>query len=253
MLSKHSLPASLSGIESLNFSMYWNAIKDKIQDLYNVGYKISLYQQKLGTTIYNLKQKGDLQRVELLQDEVRKVNDDLQKYWKVKGYLDKYLPEWMKASQPGTAVSSSVTSNASEVKSIVEVKPKQEYQLYQPKTFTEEVTGWVKSWFGLGQLPMIVLGAASLAALAYVVNTGMALVQDYMFKVKVLDAVEQKILTPEQGADVIKSGQAPPGVLERVVTGIGTNVGTIALIGVILFVGFYAYGIKKAGSTVVGG
>jgi hypothetical protein len=253
MLSTSRLPGTVDGIEMSQFAMYWKAIKDKIQDLYNVGYQISLYQQRLGTTIYNLKQKGDLQRAALLDDEVKKANDDLQKWWKVKGYLDQYLPEWMKvASEPGAKAITSVTSNSVEVQSVKEVKPKVSYQTYQEPTITEQVTGWVKSWFGLGQLPIIVLGAASLAALAYVVNTGMALLQDYAFKSKVLTAIEQKVLTPEQGADVIKSGQAPPGVLEKVVEGIGTNVGTVLLIGGLLFAGFYMYGMKKAGDTIIG-
>lgn len=72
---------------------YWDTVKRNIQAIKDTGYQISLYQQKLGVAKSMLVAKND-PRKNLLDDEIRKVQDDLDKWWKVKGYIDTHMPQW---------------------------------------------------------------------------------------------------------------------------------------------------------------
>jgi hypothetical protein len=177
-----SRPSNVSGLDMFNFSSYWNTIKNKINELQQLGYTISLHQQKLGVAYSSLKARGRDDVAEQLQDEIAKTQDDLNKWWKVKGYIDTYLPEWAKADQPGAVV----TNN-------------------------------------LSVLP-VVMGAAAIAALAYVVNTGMALLQDYAFKSKLTAAVIEQKMTSGQAAEIL-SVPREKGVIEEVVSKVGTGLG----------------------------
>lgn len=183
MYSYERMPGStLAGLDMFNFSSYWQTVKNKINELQGLGYQISLHQQKLGVAYSNLKAKGRDDLAAQLQDEIAKTQDDLNKWWKVKGYIDKYLPEWMKADQPEAKVVNS-----------------------------------------LSVLP-IILGAAAIAALAYVVNTGMALLQDYSFKSQLTAAIIEGKMTSGQAAEVL-SVPREKGVLEEVVGKVGTGLG----------------------------
>src|SRR5688572_7287170 len=105
MYSFTRLPAShLEGLDMFNFNSYWNAIKNKIGELQGLGPKISAYQQRIATAQYNLRARGQENYAVALDDELRKINDDLQKWWKVKSRLDTYLPEWVNAANQGGTV-----------------------------------------------------------------------------------------------------------------------------------------------------
>lgn len=173
---------------------YWQTIKNKIKELQGLGAVISAHQQKLGIAYTNLVNRGRQDLADLLKDEAAKANDDLQKWWKVKGYIDTYLPQWVKLesneviTQPGSGVSA---------------------------------------------VPFILAGMA-LTALAYVVNVGMALLQDYAFKSKLTSAIIEGKMTSGQAADVL-SIPRDEGVFEKVIgkvgVGLGVGVPTALLIG----------------------
>jgi hypothetical protein len=190
------------------FSMrsYWNAIKGRIAELQGLGTEISNYQQKLGVAYTRLVAKGRQDLADLLNDELAKVQDDLNKWWTVKGYIDSYLPEWAKLDE------GAVTSPTS----------------------------------GVGVVPFILAGMA-LVALAYVVNTGMALLQDYAFKRSLTaDVIAQKI-TSGQAKDIL-SVPRDEGILEKVVSNVGIGVGvgipTVLLVGGGLYL-LFATGMLK--------
>lgn len=197
MISYARLPgSSLAGLDMFNFSSYWNAIKNKIAELQALGPVISVHQQKLGVARYNLLQRGRADLASLLDDEIKKVQDDLDKWWRVKGYIDKYLPEWAKADQP----SGGVVNN-------------------------------------LSVLP-VVLGVASIAALAYCVNVGMALLQDYALKRSLTTDVIEKKITSGQAADILSVPRESSAVaetiqktVEAVGSGIGFGIPTALLVG----------------------
>lgn len=174
--------SALQGLDLFNFSSYWNALKNKIAQLQGLGYQISLYQQKLGVAHNRLQAQGRADLTAQLGDEIKKVEDDLAKWWRVKGYIDKYLPEWVKAETSG---------------------------------------GPIKS--NLSALP-VVLGATAIAALAYVVNTGLALLQDYSFKTNLTASVIEGKMTSGQAAEIL-SVPKEKGILEQVVGNVGTTVG----------------------------
>ena len=77
---------------------YWAVVKGKIKELQGLGYQISLHQQKLGVAKSILVARNDPHK-NALDDEIRKTQDDLDKWWKVKGYMDTYLPQWMKLDE----------------------------------------------------------------------------------------------------------------------------------------------------------
>jgi hypothetical protein len=192
MLSYQPLPGSLSGqLDGVSFSYYWNAIKDHIQDLYNLGYKISLYQQRMSTNYSTLMAKGKTNEAEVMKQEVLKAQDDLQKWWKVKALMDKWLPKFMQASQQSVAEQQSTT---------------------------------------LGILPLVILGVAGIAALTTSVTVGMALHQDYKFKMGLTQQVADGKITPEQEATILSSTGG--GILGKFSLGLGIGISTMALIGV---------------------
>lgn len=162
------MPATIEGITDLQFHQYWNEIKNKISDLRQLPTMVSSHLQKLGKAVTK---RPELEP--LLSFEIQKAHDDLEKAWKVKGYIDEYLPEWMKAASSQG--------------------PKVEQ---------------------LGALPLLI-GAAALAALAYVVTTGMALYQDYKVKSTLTTAVIEKKMTSGQAADIISSTR-PIGFAEQI-------------------------------------
>lgn len=188
--------SALNGLDMFNVSSYWNALKNKIAELQGLGYQISLYQQRLGVAHTRLVARGRKDLAAQLEDEIRKAQDDLTKWWKVKGYIDTYLPEWMKAA----GASSPVVSN-------------------------------------LSALP-IVLGATAIAALAYVVNTGLALLQDYSFKTHLTETVIEGKMTSGQAAEIL-SVPKEKGVLETVVSNVGTTVGIGLPIALLVGGGLY--------------
>lgn len=197
MISYDRLPgSSLAGLDMFNFNSYWTTIKNKIGELQALGPVISAHQQKLGIAYSSLMSQGKQDIAEQLKDEIAKVQDDLDKWWRVKGYIDKYLPEWMKADQPGAAVVNN-----------------------------------------LSVLP-VVLGVAAIAALAYCVNVGMALLQDYAMKSKLTAAVIEQKLTSGQAAEIL-SVPRPSNAIEETIartaeavgSGIGFGIPTALLVG----------------------
>jgi hypothetical protein len=164
---------------------YWATIKNRIAELQGLGFVISTHQQKIAVAQQNLLKRGEVQWARALDDELAKIQDDLDKWWKVKGYIDTYLPQWMKLdtneviTQPGSAA--------------------------------------------LGIVPFILAGMA-LVALAYVVNTGMALLQDYAFKSQLTTAVIEQKLTSGQAAEIL-SIPKDEGVVAKVIGQVGVGLG----------------------------
>lgn len=210
MISYARLPgSSLAGLDMFNFSSYWGVLKNKINELQALGLVISTHQQKLGVARYNLLQRGKPELAALLDDEIKKVQDDLDKWWKVKGYIDKYLPTWIAADQPSGAIVNN-----------------------------------------LSVLP-IVMGVAAIAALAYCVNVGMALLQDYALKRSLTTDVIEKKITSGQAADILSVPRESSMVaetisktVEAVGSGIGFGIPTALLVGGGLYL-LYTTGMLK--------
>lgn len=110
MLSYSRLPASLSGIDTMQFFQYWNVIKNRIEEFRRLPNTVTDYLIKLGTTVTKLQAKGRQDMADLLKDDIRKTNDDLTKAWKVKNTIDKYLPEWVKVAESGGGVKSNLSA-----------------------------------------------------------------------------------------------------------------------------------------------
>lgn len=254
MYAAQPLAGSLSGIESLNVSMYWNAIKNKIQELRELPTWTTNHAMKLGIAVTNLRARGRHKDVEILETEIRKVNDDIAKAWKVRQYIDKYLPEWMAAINQPTApvvVTGSAAPSVPVVQSSASVPNAKPLPFQTPATTEPSVTGWIKSWFGgggvqgLGVLP-IVLGATAIAALAYVVTTGMAIYQDYVTKKDLTTAVIEGKMTSGQASDILVAARPSESIFGGITKGIGTNIGTIAILGLVGYLAVMYMGSRKA-------
>ena len=187
MYTFQRVPASqgLEGImDMFNAKSYWNVLKGKIAEIQGLGLVITQHLQKLGIAYSALVKRGRQDLADQLSDEVNKANDDLRKWWKVKGYIDKYLPQWMMIDKN------------------TKVGPT-----------------------GVGVIPVVLAGMA-LVALAYCVNTGMALLQDYQFKKILTSAVIEQKMTSGQAAEILSVPKSE-GILEKVVgtVGVGMSIG----------------------------
>jgi hypothetical protein len=210
MYSYRKLPASnqLDGImDMFNMRSYWNALKGKIAEIQGLGLKISTYQQRIAVAQQTLLKRGNTSGAAALGDELLKIQDDLDKWWKVKGYIDSYLPQWVKLDE------GAVTSPTS----------------------------------GVGMVPFVLAGMA-LVALAYCVNVGMALLQDYQFKSQLTQAVIDQKLSTGQMADILSIPKSE-GVFEKVIGTVGVGVGigipTVLLVGGGLYL-LFATGILRS-------
>lgn len=201
MYSYRKLPASnsLEGVFDFGygwswFSQYWNALKGNINELYALGPKIATYFQKISVVQQKLLAQGNTQLAEAMGDELKKIADDMQKWSKVKEYLDTWVPKFVLA----------------------------EKEYVSP-------TGQA-----LGALPLIVFGVAGIAALAFLVNSGLALLQDYAYKTQLTQAVIEQKITTGQMTEIL-SVPREEGVFEKVVSnvGIGAAIGipTVLLVG----------------------
>jgi hypothetical protein len=187
MISYQRLPGRASQ-ESLNgmsdwFGMpsfvrqYWEVVKANIKNIKDTGPKITAYWSR--------------------DDEMKKIADDMQKWSKVNGYIDTYLPQWAGLDQNVTV---------------------------QPGS-------------GVGAVPFIIAGMA-LTALAYVVNVGMALVQDYAFKSQLTQAVIDQKISSGQMTEILSVPKSE-GIFEKVVSTVG--VGAAFGIPTALMIGAGAY------------
>lgn len=163
---------------------YWAVVKGKVNDLIATGPKITAYWSRISNAQQTLRARGREDLAVQLDDELKKIADDMQKWSKVKQYIDTYMPQWMMLD----------TNEA----------------IVQPGS-------------GVGIVPFILAGMA-LTALAYVVNTGMALVQDYAFKSQLTQAVIDQKITSGQMTDIL-SVPKNEGVFEKVIGNVGTGLG----------------------------
>jgi len=247
MYTEQRLPASLNGIESLDFARYWNAVKGKLNDLKNLPTWTTNHAMKLGMVVSQLEKEGNYEAIKGMDLEIRKVNDDIAKAWKVKGYIDKYLPDWMAAANAasGGAPVVATTSGAGQMiappTTATPPVATQKVTVYQQPTLAQDIKGWVGSWFGgsgvqafpqdgrLGVLPLVA-AAVGLPALAYVVTTGMALWQDYVVKKNLTIEVIKGKLTSGQVKDILTGGRPAESVFEKIGIGVGSNVMTMVLV-----------------------
>jgi len=198
MISYKRLPGSktLDGwFDALDFNTYWNAMKGKVAEIYATGLRISTYQQRIAIAQQKAWKAGNLNAGGALDLELQKIDDDLQKWWKVKTALDTWLPKFIQIEQQ---------------------------QAEEAKTS------------GVGLIPALILGATGIAALAYIVNTGLALVQDYQFKMQLTQDVIDKKISTGQMTDILsvpKKEDILEKTLDKVGLGIGVGIPTALLVG----------------------
>jgi len=252
MLAQGRLAGALDGADTGLFRSYWEAIKNRINDLRNLPTWATNHAMKLGVVVHNLRTKGRPDLADRYQTEIDKVNDDIRKAWKVKGYIDKYLPEWMAAaSDSGAAVKGEMIGPMQD-----QGPTMQSGAFYSGggtpitmmETITQKaanaknaVTGWFSGLFrssdeqvnGLGFVPLVVISASAIAALAYVVTQGMALYQDYSSKKDLTIAVMEGKLTSGQAAEILTAERPPESdsIFEQIATNVGSNVGTVLVLG----------------------
>jgi hypothetical protein len=195
MIAYQKLPGSLDG-QGLNgvldFNSYWDAFKHRIKDLYDIGPKITTYWARISYAQQKLVARGDTRGAAALDDELKKIADDMQKWSRVKGYLDTWVPTFMNIEKQQNAEK------------------------------------------GLGIIPALILGVTGIFALSYIVNTGMALLQDYEYKSQLTQAVIDQKLSTGQMTDILSVPRSE-GVVEKVISTVGVVAGvgipTVLLIG----------------------
>jgi len=225
MISYKRLPgrASPQGLNGFDFgygwswfSQYWNVVKRNIKELYDTGPKITQYWSRISNAQQILVARGDQVHASQLDDEMKKIADDLQKWSKVKEYMDIWLPTFAKA----------------------------EAENVQP------------AGQQLGAVLLAVLGVAGMYALAYIVNNGMALKQEYAFKAQLTADVIAGKLTTGQMTDILsvpKKEDILEKTLDKVGLGIGVGIPTALLVGGGLYLLFTTGILNKVIGSVFGG
>jgi hypothetical protein len=200
---------------------YWQVVKKNIANIRATGPKITQYWARISNAQQILMARGETQHAAALDDELKKIADDLQKWAKVDQYINDYLPQWAGLDDPSQV----------------------------PTAPSSGVSG------GLGFVPLI-LGAVAIGALAYVVNTGMALVQDYAFKSNLTADVIAGKITSGQYRDIV-SVPKEEGVFEKVVSTVGVSaafgIPTALVIGGGLYLLFTTGVLNKVIGSVFGG
>jgi len=204
-------------MDVVDFNSYWNSFKHRIKDLYDTGPKITAYWSRISNAQQKLVARGDQFHADALGDELKKIADDMQKWSKVKQYLDTWVPTFANIEKQQNAEK------------------------------------------GLGIIPALILGVSGIFALAYIVNTGMALVQDYEFKSQLTQAVIDQKITSGQMTDII-SVPRNEGVFEtiagKVGTGLGFGIPTALLVGGGVYLLFATGGLNtvlKSVGSIFGG
>lgn len=199
---------------------YWAVVKTNIQNIRDTGPKITQYWARISAAQQTLVNRGDTRGAGVLDDELKKIADDMQKWSKVKQYIDDYLPQWMGLDEPSQVVASPASAVS-----------------------------------GLGFVPLI-LSAFAIAALSYVVTTGMALYQDYQFKQGLTQAVIEQKLTAGQEREILSVPKSE-GIFEKVVSTVGVSaafgIPTALVIGGGLYLLFTTGVLNKVIGSVMGG
>lgn len=183
---------ALGGAETSSFWNYWNTVKGQISQIYAIGGKLASLNAKLDN-IHSRASKVDPN----LANEASKQRPamvTLQDRWEaVRKMIDQYLPTWKKAEADTGA----------------------EHPLSTDYT--------------VGALPLILVGGAALAALAYVATSGLSLIKDYEFQKAVLTSLERRLISTEQAKGLIKSSTQVPTFGTAIGGEVGKYIGIAAL------------------------
>jgi hypothetical protein len=204
-------------MDLFDFNSYWTALKQKISDLQGLGAKIMQHFQKI-----SMAQQKLIARDGPNVPGVQVLADELNK-------ISDDLQKWSTV--------------------------KQYLDNWMPKFM--EIEKAQNAEKGLGIIPALILGVSGIAALAYCVNVGLALLQDYNFKMNLTqDVIDQKI-SSGQYKDIV-SADTPIGetIFEKVAGNIGMGVGigipTVLLVGGGLYLAMQTGLLKGVLDTISG-
>lgn len=187
-----------------SFWGYWDSIKNRIVEIVNMGSGIKLLMAKA----------ADLEKRSIrlnLPDtanitQARSITTNLYTLWlEVKGNIEKYLPDWSTAAEE------------------------------HPITTT---------YSGVGLIPLLVIGTAGLAALAYTATAGLSLIKDYYAQKSILAQLEAKVITAEEAKGLLSVG-SQEGFFSRFGTQFGKGISPYVGLGIAGLAFIYLYPILK--------
>ncbi len=204
---------SLSGIDLSTFWDYWNSIKNEIGRILGLGsylYEMESNYQKLAERAQNAER---LDLIKEAEDGASRVSSIFIDWTTIKSKLDQYLPDFLKGTQEAES----------------------------GLTDTSQTLGFafaLPAWF------LIVLAAGAMAALAYVVTNWKRVSANFDSEQRLIQDLENKVITAEQAATVIKAvkGEDSSGGILSTITQTAGQTGSIL---VILLGGFIAYNFLK--------
>lgn len=168
---------ALNGADTYSFWNYWNTVKDSIYKIYALGGKYSTLQSRAADLRARAKSVDATLETQIAQQSSVIANS--QSIWdSVRSMIDQYLSYWQSADASSTTIDHPIST-------------------YEGGTVQ-----------GLGLIPLLIIGGAGLAAIAYVATTGMQLLSDYETQKGILDALEKKLITTEQAVSLTKAGTA---------------------------------------------
>jgi hypothetical protein len=152
-------------------------VKDKLNEIYALGSKISDLRNQL-VTMKARAVKVSHELAKTIDTNLAKTQDMYSTWQKVKGYIDQWKGKWIQASTEAT----------------------EEHPIS---------SGYQTSVSGLAVLPVVLLGAAGISALAYVSVQGLKLIKDYAYQRSVVKDLEANLLSVEQAKGLIAVTATP--------------------------------------------
>lgn len=147
----------------------WNDVKSKLKSILGMDTKINENQRRY-MALYNNKKLTSEQMVKVKEGLAR--GDSHRSLWRqVKDKIEAHLPSWMKTEKESSA------------------------QLQSAHASTLQGLGWIP----------VVIGVASITALAFVASKGLSLLKEVHTESRIISDLEQGLITTSQASQLSRS------------------------------------------------
>lgn len=188
---------------------YWDQVKQFMSDLVALPSNIQQSRTDLAQIMGVAYQKGDTDTYQQAVDSLNRLNAMVDTANSVAQKINDYAPQWMQAEQQ-QAQSSGMS--------------------------------------GLGFIPLLVLGVAAAAALAYVAVQGLSLLKQYESENNLIADLKAKSITLEQAKTLIQAGK-PVSAAETFASTLGGGISKALIPVFLLGGGFLIWQFMKKGRT----
>jgi len=179
---------AMLGADEGYFETYWNELKAYIQELLGLPVAIQKRRFELAKIAGLAYQKGKTTEMQAAVDSLKRINAMAEPAHTISQKIRAYLPDWLAAEKQSSS---------------------------QPMS-------------GLGFIPLIAMGVAAAAALAYVAVQGLSLLKEYKSESVIIEDLKAKTLTIEEAKALIRATK-PVGAMTAIGESFGGNMGMMVI------------------------